>query len=101
MKKFIIAALLMLSLSANAQSVKREGNTFKVEQISRNKAEPIKTKFTWEYKGIKYPIFISKSGSCFILKMSKAGKEYRQYLPKEVSIQIAKEYNIKYTPKTK
>ena len=59
MKKIILCILLALfSINIHAK-VKREGNTFKVEQTS--KASDTQTKYTWEDKeGNKYAIFIKK-----------------------------------------
>lgn len=106
MKKFIFAILVMIAaLSmpsvASAQSVVRSGNTFTTTKVSKPKAEPTKTKFTWkDSKGVEYPIYVSASGSCFILKTSKkTGKEYRQYLGAEVSQQVCKELGIEYKSK--
>lgn len=104
MKKLFIAAIMLLALSVNnsstyAQSVKREGTTFVVSS-SRSKSEPTKTKFTWKAGDVEYPIYISASGSCYIIKTSKkTGKEYKQYLPKEVCAEIAKELGIEYKPR--
>lgn len=94
MKKLLLCLLLALfSITINAQ-VKREGDTFKVEQTS--KASDTKTKYTWEDKeGNKYPIFITKKGACYILKTSKkTNKEYKYYLPKETQAQIKSELGI-------
>ena len=94
MKKFILCILLALfCITVNAE-VKREGDTFKVEQTT--KESDTKTKYTWEdKKGNKYPIFITKRGSCYILRTSKkTGKEYKQYLPKETQTQIRQEMGI-------
>lgn len=94
MKKIILCILLALfSININAE-VKREGDTFKVEQTS--KASDTQTKYTWEDKeGNKYPIFITKKGACYILKTSKkTGKEYKYYLPKDIQETIKKELNI-------
>lgn len=94
MKKFILCLLLALfCITVNAE-VKREGDTFKVEQTT--KESDTKTKYTWEdKKGNKYPIFITKRGSCYILRTSKkTGKEYKQYLPKETQTQIRQEMGI-------
>lgn len=94
MKKAILCILLALfCISVDAQ-VKREGNTFKVEQTT--KASDTKTQFTWEdSKGNKYPIYITKRGACYVLRVSKkTGKEYKYYLPKEVQEQIKKELKI-------
>lgn len=85
--------LALFSITINAQ-VKREGDTFKVEQTS--KVSDNKTKYTWEDKeGNKYPIFITKKGACYILKVSKkTNKEYKYYLPKETQAQIKSELGI-------
>ena len=94
MKKIILCMLLALfSININAE-VKREGNTFKVEQTS--KASDTQTKYTWEDKeGNKYPIFITKKGACYVLRTSKkTGKEYKYYLPKEIQAQIKQEIGI-------
>lgn len=95
MKKLILCMLLALfCITANAE-VKREGDTFKVEQSSRT-SQGEKTKYTWEDKeGNKYPIYITKKGACYILQTSKkTGKEYKYYLPKEIQSQIKQEMGI-------
>ena len=60
------------------------------------KESDTKTKFTWEDKeGNKYPIYITKRGACYIIKVSKkTNKEYKQYLPKEIQAQIKKELKL-------
>lgn len=85
--------LALFSINIYAE-VKREGNTFKVEQTS--KASDTQTKYTWEDKeGNKYPIFITKKGACYVLRTSKkTGKEYKYYLPKEIQAQIKQEIGI-------
>ena len=104
MKKLFIMASMLLALNVNnsniqAQSVKRKGTTFVVTS-SRKSTEPTKTKFTWKVGDTEYPIYISSTGSCYIIKVSKkTGKEYKQYLPKEVCAEIAKETGIEYKPK--
>ena len=51
-----------------------------------------KTDFTWkDSKGDEYPVYIAHTGSCFVIKTSKSGEEYRAYLGEEVSEQINKE----------
>jgi hypothetical protein len=106
MKKLFIMAAMLLALSVNnsstyAQSVKREGTTFVVSS-SKKTAESTKTKYTWKVGDVEYPIYISSTGSCYIIKVSKkTGKEYKQYLPKEVCAEICKELNIEYKPKSK
>lgn len=104
--KHIILLLVMLfsmSLTTNAQNYVRNGNTFSVTSKTHVKSEPIKTKFTWsDSKGQSYPIYISSTGSCFVIKTSaKTGKEYRNYLGPELSQQVCKELNIEYKSKKK
>lgn len=94
MKKLILCILLALfCITVNAE-VKRDGDTFKVEQTSG--ASDTQTKYTWEDKdGNKYPIYITKKGACYVLRTSKkTGKEYKYYLPKEIQEQIKKELGI-------
>ena len=53
-----------------------------------------KTDFTWkDSNGDEYPIYMAHTGSCFIVKTSKSGENYRTYLGEEVSEQINKELN--------
>ena len=56
------------------------------------KSKFTKTGFTWkDSKGDEYPVYIAHTGSCFVIKTSKSGEEYRAYLGEEVSEQINKE----------
>ena len=51
-----------------------------------------KTDFTWkDSKGDEYPVYMAHTGSCFVIKTSMSGEEYRAYLGEEVSEQINKE----------
>ena len=51
-----------------------------------------KTGFTWrDSKGDEFPVYMAHTGSCFIIRTSKSGDEYRAYLGEEVSKQIRKE----------
>lgn len=70
MKKLILCILLALFSIPSYAEVKREGDTFKVEQTA--KASDTKTRFTWEdNKGNKYPVYITKKGACYVLRVSK------------------------------
>ena len=52
----------------------------------------VKTKFTWEDShGNLFPVYMTNKGSCFVIRTSKSGENYRSYLGKEVSEQIRKE----------
>ena len=93
--KYIIALLVALSMSvASYAGVVRHGNTFSVETTSVN--QDTQTQFTWQDKdGNTYPIYITKKGACYVIKVSKkTGKEYKYYLPKDVQEAIRKELNI-------
>jgi len=49
------------------------------------------TGFTWkDSKGDVYLVYMAHTGSCFVIKTSKSGEEYRVYLNEEVSEQIQK-----------
>lgn len=97
MKKFIFCLFItLLSYTSYAQVV-REGNIFKATTTQTTKSEEQQTKYTWQdKKGNKYPIYITKSGAVYVNKKSaKTGKDYKQYLSKEIKEQIQKELNFK------
>lgn len=108
MKKLFILLTLVISVIASnnllAQNatisstgeVERNGNTF-IASSKSSKSNAQQTQYTWkDFKGNEYPIYISASGSCYVIKTSKkTGKEYKSYLPKEVSATICKELNYK------
>lgn len=79
--------------SITAQTVVRKGNTF-YQQQSTNKIAKDSVVFTgyhyFDTKGIRYPIYMSSKGKCFIWRTSsKTGKPYKQYLP-EITKELAK-----------
>lgn len=107
----LIIVVVMFILGArpvHGQEVK----TFKVEGTtysstggvkSHSKSEPIVTNCTWvDSKGVTYPIFMSQTGSCYIIKTSaKTGKEYKSYLKPDVSQDICRKLGKEYKGKTK
>lgn len=100
---FLLFMLFGLWMTADAQTTyKQEGNTFSSVKTTKT-VTPEKTQFVWkDSKGKEYPIYISNSGSCFIIKTSsKTGKEYRQYLGPEISEAICKQLGREYKAKTK
>ena len=109
MKKIILIVAMLLAFGVhniNAQSVVKNGNTFKSvsSNSSRTAKDTIVTKFMWEgSKGNKYPIIVTKgSGACYIWRKSaKTGKMYKSYLGAEVSQAVCKELGITYTSKKK
>ena len=96
MKKIIIAAIMLFSLSlgVQAQSIVKSGNTF--TQVSnkggQSGGKETKTQYTFkDSKGNVYPVYLSASGKAFVKKVSqKTGKEYKQYV-----LEIGKQINPK------
>lgn len=95
MKKHIILFILMLFTLTSYSQTTREGNTFKQNNVQTNNGQ--QTKYTYEdKKGVKYPIYITKNGAVYIIKISaKTNKEYKYYLPKDIKETILKELNFK------
>lgn len=98
----IALAVLGMAFAGYAQTkYEQNGKTFKQvqsEKAIKKGAEPLATGYTWEdSKGVKYPIYISNGGkgSAYIIRVSKkTGKEYKQYLGKEVTADLKKQLNI-------
>lgn len=102
----LILIIICCSLIANAdgnKSFKCEGTTYSSMGRVNNSSTPTSTSFTWtDSKGKSYPIYISNSGSCYIIKTSsKSGKEYKSYLGPEISQDICKKLNKEYKGKKK
>lgn len=80
----IILMFFFYTPTTRAQNVTRNGNTF-VQKDSSSKIKkdnPTLTKYYYQtIDGTRYPIYMSASGKCFIIKTSKNGKQYKQYLP--------------------
>ena len=100
MRTLFIILMAFFTLTMNAQVV-REGNTFSSTKTINNSSKAEKTKFTWkDSKGVEYPIYISASGSCYVIKVSKkSGKEYKNYLGPEVSQEVCKALGREYKKK--
>lgn len=100
---FLLFMLFGLWATADAQTTyKQEGNVFSSVKTTKTVTSD-KTPYTWkDSKGNEYPIYISSTGSCFVIKTSaKTGKEYRQYLGPEISEEICKQFGREYKAKTK
>ena len=99
---FLLFILFGLFMTADAQTYKQEGNTFSSVKTTKT-VTPDKTPYTWkDSKGKEYPIYISQSGSCYVIKTSaKTGNTYKQYLGPEISIKICKNLGREYKGKTK
>lgn len=99
MKKIVLTlAGIMLAFSVFAQDYTREGNTFSTTKTATQKSEPERVPYSWkDHNNRVHDVYISQSGSCFILMESqKTGKVYRKYLPKEISQIICKELGREY-----
>lgn len=91
----LLLLCLMIAVPAKAEEVKRDGNNFTVIKTVTN-SQDVKTVYTYTIKDTVYPIYITKNGRCYIIRTSKNGNEYRQYLSKEISLEICKELNTEY-----
>lgn len=88
MKNSIIFIIICVcSIFATHAGVVREGKNFRMEQAQQ---QDLPTVYTYTDKeGVIYTIYRSKSGSYYILKVSKkTGKQYKQYLPKEMQEEL-------------
>lgn len=102
MKKilFVIAVLLCAAMAYSQDTYTREGNNFtKTETVTTS--QDSLTTYTYTYKAVVYPIYITKNGRCYIVRMSKKGNEYRQYLDESIARQICKEMGIEYKESNK
>ena len=104
MKKFFIIVLAFVAFAtttANAQVV-REGKQYVEQKVSKESKPAEKSGFTYkDSKGIVYDIYISSTGSCYILKTSKkTNKEYKSYLGEEISKDICAQLNREYKGKS-
>jgi len=92
MKKLILCISMMLALGVQniyAQSVVRNGNTFKSVTIKKESGKETPTEYKYvDSKGEVYIVMLSSTGKAFIWRTSKkTGKAYKQYLP-EIGKQI-------------
>ena len=75
-----------------SESTKDDSVFHNVSSEDRQNQGYTKTDFTWkDSKGDEYPVYIAHTGSCFVIKTSKSGDDYRAYIGEEVSKQIRKE----------
>ena len=94
MRKFIIFILLSAFITLTyAQSYTRNNNNF--TQVTTTTSDT-KTEYTYTIKDKVYPIYITKNGRCYIIRTSKNGKDYKQYLEENIARQICNELGITY-----
>ena len=99
----ITICCVMIANADGNKSFKCENNTYSSTGRVKSNSTAINTGFNQsDNKGNSYPIYISASGSCYIIKTSsKTGKEYKQYLKPEVSQDICKKLGKEYKGKKK
>lgn len=98
MKKILFALALIIcaiTISANDVPYVREGTNFTKVQTLQQSTDT-KTVYTYTIKDTAYPIWITKNGRCYIVRTSKNGNEYKQYLEENISREICNELNIEY-----
>lgn len=94
MKTLITTFALLCSIAAQGQTT-RKGNIF-VQAKRETVRDTLVTSYKYESNGKVYPIVVNrKTGTCYIWKVSKNGKGYRQYMNKEIKETINKELNLK------
>lgn len=92
MKKFFLILMLLFSVGVSAQDYVQEGTTF-ISTSNKQKSEPIPTRYTWKSGDKVYTIYLTQKGKAFIWKTSKkTGKQYKYYLPNEISEKLKREY---------
>ena len=102
MKKiFALMAVLCMAISVSANqadsTIIRSGNTFiKTQQVKEAKATAQLTDYTYQIKDVDYPIYITSNGRCYIIRVSKNGNEYKQYVPENVAKLICYEMGVEY-----
>jgi hypothetical protein len=77
-----LAIILGLSFGLNAQTIQKDaqGNYIAVKAPKIDE-KPTDTGNTFtDTKGNVFPVYISKNGKLFVIRTSKAGNQYKQYL---------------------
>lgn len=86
MKRLLLSVLILIALTVciKAQNVTLRGKTFTaVKDSASRKSQSVKTDYVYvDTDNNAYPVYLSKNGKAYILRVSKkTGKEYRKYLP--------------------
>ena len=103
MKKIFVAAIMLLSVVLGAQADYKKGVEYtqngtefiQTPKPNNGGAKETKTGCTWiDSKGVRYDIYMSAKGRCYVYKTSKkTGNTYKYYLPKEMDAQVAAQMN--------
>lgn len=92
----IMLAIACISVSAqDTTQFTREGKNFTKSYTLRTNKDT-QTEYTYTIKGGIYNIWITPNGRCYIIRVSKNGNEYKQYLCEEIAREICKELGVTY-----
>lgn len=87
MKRLLFLIVMLICSSTGVvtnaqQTIILDGKTFVVQNPAGTPKDS-KTEYVFkDAKGVSYPIYISKGGKAYIIKISKkTGKEYKCYIP--------------------
>ena len=83
-KLLLILTIICASFCASSQNIKQDaqGNYVAVKaphDSAGTSAKPTGKTYT-DTKGNTYPVMISKNGKLFVIRISKTGNKYNQYL---------------------
>ena len=87
MKKFFIIVAMLLSMpftSVAQDSITVEGKNIVAPSSKRQSKPGVDTGYTYEIKGVKYKIYKTEKGKFYIERISKDGKQYKQYITDKV-----------------
>jgi hypothetical protein len=81
-KTLILCTLFVLSFTSFSQSIKRDasGNYVQIKDTTRGQKATLTGNTFTTSKGDVYPVFVSVNGKLFIVRTSKNGNQYKQYL---------------------
>ena len=97
MKKLLLTlvAIAIATYVFGQNNYTREGNNF-TKTVTVAASQDSLTTYTFTVKDVVYPIWVTKSGRCYIVRTSKNGNQYRQYIEESIARQICKEMGIEY-----
>ena len=102
MKRFFIVLAMVLfiigvglAFGQDNKEFNREGNNFTQVKTLKQSSD-VQTVYTYQIKDNVYPIWITKNGRCYIVRTSKNGNQYKQYLSKDICLQICQELGVEY-----
>lgn len=76
----VLFLMLLFSTPTTAQQVVRKGNQF--ELVKKDKQADVKTEYTVKIGDRVYPVYKSAKGKYYIIRVSKNGNTYKQYVTK-------------------